>query len=946
MRRTAGRRPPRVVTPDHRTLRARLGGCLKRAISAKGAPARPVLVAFATVLGLVGAVVTAQPGGAVVRPTIVRGPLGQLTQSPQDLTANCLRWVTAPAAVDHSLQEGVCADVVSDLAGIGERLGLPILAPTTSRLTDPLAIVFAPTNVNSKTLAVTGYFNGVKDHLTPGSPGHGFVKEPCQITLYPLLYGGEHALLGGVSDRLHVILSHEVVHCYQAVVFTYAEANQGLPAFMTEGSATYLATNYAGYGEPGTASFWNQGWLGTPGRDLTARGYDAVGWYSLVAHVTGTDLWSKMVAAWRAYQTGGASAFISTLGGDSVPVEKAWGASMVNQPTWGEAWTTPGIGVPTGAQPAKVADVLGATGGSNGGTLQPWAAVIDKESSVPDGLLEISVTGGYASVHDESGHSALGFTDAVFCVGSKPCQDTDVSCTSGGTPLNLAPLAAPFTLAVNSTDTDARYTITSIASPGNRTTPVDLPPSAGDCNPKPPTSGTAVAYSEGDPHLATFTDGALDFQAAGEYTLVQSKDHSLEVQVREQPVNGSSSVAEDTAFAMLVAGTRLEVDAGTPVRLLVNGTVTHLAGPTVRSLPGGGRVHADRQGDLFVKWPDGSTAAIESFPGGLNLFFGAPESLAGGLHGLLNSVVTGASPLATDTVLIGGNGKRYLVDPTTNSGFRTIYGSFAPTWAVTEDDSLFTYPPGKDASSYLVKGFPSRNFDAATVPAFLLPLYESQCRAKGVTNGNLLRGCVIDQSALGTKYIDLVLRAVVRAFALYSLTEGAAPPSTAPTSVPPTTAPASASSTVPPKVAGGPTVPTDVSPSVVEAIVKHPCTLLTKAEADAAAGTHFATQFDLAATGLCEYVANPPSSSTINVYVQLGTVDQDLPPKFANTFVPEPSLGSGVVWVVEKGSAKGSGELWFRLGQVGSESYSVQVSVARGGLPEASTIARDCFSHM
>ena len=77
-----------------------------------------------------------------------------------------------------------------------------------------------------------------------------------------------------------------------------------------------------------------------------------------------------------------------------------------------------------------------------------------------------------------------------------------------------------------------------------------------------------------------------------------------------------------------------------------------------------------------------------------------------------------------------------------------------------------------------------------------------------------------------------------------------------------------------------------------------------------------------------------------------GTVGQDLPPKFANTFIPEPALGRGVVWVVEKGSAKGSGELWFPLGQVGSESYSVQVSVARAGFPEASTIARDCFSHM
>ena len=252
-----------------------------------------------------------------------------------------------------------------------------------------------------------------------------------------------------------------------------------------------------------------------------------------------------MVPAWRAYESGGSSAFISALG-DSVPVEKAWGASIVNQPTWGDEWTTPGIG--TDRRAAGVGRRCpGGDGGSNGGTLQPWAAVIDKESSVPDGLLEISVSGGYGSVHDGSGHSALGFTDAVFCVGSKPCQDTDVSCTSGGTPLNLAPLAAPFTLAVSSSSSDARYTITSVASPANRTTPVDLPPSAGDCNPSPG-NGTAVAYSEGDPHLATFNAGALDFQAAGEYTLVESRGRSLEVQVREQPVNGSSSVAEDTAL--------------------------------------------------------------------------------------------------------------------------------------------------------------------------------------------------------------------------------------------------------------------------------------------------------------------------------------------------------------------------------------------------------------
>ena len=190
-----------------------------------------MLVALVGMWVLAGVAGAAQPVAASVGPhtATVAGPLRHVERLPQDLTTDCLRWVTTPASVDHSLVEGVSADVTSDLVGIGARLGLPIITPTSSGFTDPLAIVFDPTNVNGSTLAVTGYFNAFKHHLTPGSPNEGFVREPCQITLYPLLYGNEHALLGGVSDRLHVLLSHEVVHCYQDEVFTYAEMTQGPP---------------------------------------------------------------------------------------------------------------------------------------------------------------------------------------------------------------------------------------------------------------------------------------------------------------------------------------------------------------------------------------------------------------------------------------------------------------------------------------------------------------------------------------------------------------------------------------------------------------------------------------------------------------------------------------------------------------------------------------------
>jgi hypothetical protein len=144
----------------------------------------------------------------------------------------------------------------------------------------------------------------------------------------------------------------------------------------------------------------------------------------------------------------------------------------------------------------------------------------------------------------------------------------------------------------------------------------------------------------------------------------------------------------------------------------------------------------------------------------------------------------------------------------------------------------------------------------------------------------------------------------------------------------------------------GPTLPTNVSKTVVEAIVKHPCTLLTERQADAAARVRFTQEFDLTASGLCEYVDGSSSNATLNVYVELGTVAQELPPKSFNIFTPEPSLGRGVVWVLEKGGAKGSGELWFPLGKAGGKTYSVQIELAEGGLSEAAAVARDCFSHM
>ena len=60
---------------------------------------------------------------------------------------------------------------------------------------------------------------------------------------------------------------------------------------------------------------------------------------------------------------------------------------------------------------------------------------------------------------------------------------------------------------------------------------------------------------------------------------------------------------------MLVAGTRVEVDPGLALGILVDGHPVPLNG-AVDHLPGGGELYYDPVGDVVVRWPDGSKAVV------------------------------------------------------------------------------------------------------------------------------------------------------------------------------------------------------------------------------------------------------------------------------------------------------------------------------------------------
>jgi von Willebrand factor type D domain len=700
------------------------------------------------VAALLAALVMSTPAPGFGAP----GASASVTAVRTDLPAtSCASRATGP--VTDAFKLAVCSDLVADLAGLARVLGLPVLAPTGSVLTSPVKVDFATAQdpANPSAYMDTNYFH-------PPSPLVNFF--PCAIRLFPSAYETESQSGISVSAKIHILLVHEAVHCYQNSVITFDEAGGNaetkVPQWMSEGLATYVATLYTGYAEPATPSFWvPYGWLGNTTESLQSRNYDAVGWYWLVKRVTENDLTSKIVPAWQAWVVGGPDAFLKTLGGDDPAVGPAWAPSLLHSPQWGDGWDTPGIGIPTDAQPAEIHDNIAAQDVPYQVQIAPYSAVVDRESTVKDGLIEISIDNGFASVHDNGTADAVGFKNQIFCL-KNACDDTALTCPGTATPLKPIPLTVPFVVAVGGSPMAGMVTMDNISGPKSASTPLELPASAGTCKPTPLAKTPKPAFSDGDPHIQALDGGTYDFQGAGEYTLVRSASGDVDVQVRAAPAAGSKTVAWNTAVAMRVVSTDVEVDVGEPLTILVNGKRIALPTHKGHSLDGGGRltyISNGVSGDVIVTWPDGSQLDVFADRFAENATFTPPAAGVDSFSGLLSAFVVPRGPKKTantsSETLLGGDGHSYVVNPLKSAGFKVLYGPFADSWRVTPKTSLFTYRKGKSTSSFDVKGFPARFETFAAFPAAKRKSAAAACKAAGVTKPKLLADCELDVDETG-----------------------------------------------------------------------------------------------------------------------------------------------------------------------------------------------------
>lgn len=246
-------------------------------------------------------------------------------------------------------------------------------------------------------------------------------------------------------------------------------------------------------------------------------------------------------------------------------------------------------------------------------------------------------------------------------------------------------------------------------------------------------SACASATSIGDTHLTTFDGLHYDFQASGDFVLAEAGSDFI-VQTRQESGAPTWPLASvNKAVATQMGKTRVAIYIE-PTRLTIDGQPNDLADGKTLSLPTGVRV--SRQGNVYVitsQGGDSVQAVLNSTWINVTLGLGqTPQTQARGLLG---------SPNGTANALATANGT-VLKTPVS---FTDLYHSYADSWLVQPNESLFTDP------TTMKLGIPDKPFYASDLDPQVYARNRAICTAAGVTTPALLDDCTLDTTVLNDK---------------------------------------------------------------------------------------------------------------------------------------------------------------------------------------------------
>ena len=245
------------------------------------------------------------------------------------------------------------------------------------------------------------------------------------------------------------------------------------------------------------------------------------------------------------------------------------------------------------------------------------------------------------------------------------------------------------------------------------------------------------ARGTGDIHLETFDGLNYDLQAVGEFVALKDTDGQVTFQIRLEPWWGLRPVTMATAVAARVDGAKVAIHSKPQPQLYVNGKAINLERGAGMSLGEAGGITFTGT-SWVIAWPDGTVAWIKL--GGYFDLFVSPGSSAGKLVGLFGNA---DGKLEGDLVARDG-----FVLPAEIS-FQELYGRFAESWRISQDESLFHYAEGESTATYTDRSAPREDVTLDSLDPAARAEAERRCRAAGITAPVPLAECTLDLAVTG-----------------------------------------------------------------------------------------------------------------------------------------------------------------------------------------------------
>lgn len=252
-------------------------------------------------------------------------------------------------------------------------------------------------------------------------------------------------------------------------------------------------------------------------------------------------------------------------------------------------------------------------------------------------------------------------------------------------------------------------------------------------------TGAVPGSSIGDPHVMTLDGLKYDFQAVGEFILLEDKDDPrFVIQIRQAPFLNFPTVSVNTAVAASVAGDKVAFYAGSNPR--IDGVPHSIAGST--QLPHGGGLSND-DGTYTLTWPTGEELVVSTTWNMLvNVNYRPsatrPRRHVRGLLGTHDSIVN------NDLTTRWGKTLRVPSNP------EVLYRVFGQSFRIRDAESLFDYSPGQATATFTNRSFPPLGVKHPAPNAAEVSRARDVCRGAGV-GPDALEACAIDVAITGNE---------------------------------------------------------------------------------------------------------------------------------------------------------------------------------------------------